>query len=108
VLRNARASRPRTPNRSITIRTRSTRSTRRPAALEPGQRGVVRPVGGESADIEPAGFSEVHARRRSIACAATTPAMAARHRHPDRPVLKDVQIVEKINHEVRINHPRSL
>jgi lysine 2,3-aminomutase len=71
--------------------------------LEPGQRGVVGLLEGERLTIEPAGFSEVHARG------------GAEHRlrgddaskwqplgigTPDRPVLKDVQIVEKINHEV--------
>jgi lysine 2,3-aminomutase len=71
--------------------------------LEPGQRGVLGLLEGERLTIEPAGFSEVHARGgaehrlRSGDASKWQPLGIGT---PDRPVLKDVQIVEKINHEV--------
>jgi lysine 2,3-aminomutase len=70
--------------------------------LEPGQRGVAGLLEGERMTIEPAGFSEIHARGgaehrlRSGDAGKWQPLGIGT---PDRPVLKDVQIVEKINHE---------
>jgi lysine 2,3-aminomutase len=70
--------------------------------LEPGQSGVLGLLEGERMTIEPAGFGETHLRG------------AEQHRlnadpgkwqplgigTPDRPLLTDVTVVEKINHEV--------
>jgi lysine 2,3-aminomutase len=70
--------------------------------LEPGQRGVVGMLEGERLTIEPAGFSETHLRgaeqHRLNADASKWQPLGIGT--ADRPVLKDVQIVEKINHEV--------
>ncbi len=71
--------------------------------LEPGQRGVLGLLEGERMTIEPAGFSETHARGgeehrlRSGDASKWQPLGIGT---PDRPVLTDVQVVEKINHEV--------
>ncbi|HSD84561.1 MAG TPA: lysine 2,3-aminomutase [Anaerolineae bacterium] len=71
--------------------------------LEPGQRGVVGLLEGERMTIEPAGFGEVHARGgaehrlRSGDASKWQPLGIGT---ADRPLLKDGQIVEKINHEV--------
>jgi lysine 2,3-aminomutase len=71
--------------------------------LEPGQRGVIGLLEGERLTIEPAGFDDVHARGgaehrlRSGDASKWQPLGIGT---ADRPVLKDVQVVEKINHEV--------
>ena len=70
--------------------------------LEPGQRGVLGLLEGERLTIEPAGFSETHARGgeehrlRSGDAGKWQPLGIGT---PDRPLLTDVQVVEKINHE---------
>jgi lysine 2,3-aminomutase len=70
--------------------------------LEPGQRGVLGMLEGERLTIEPAGFNEMHLRgaeqHRLNADASKWQPLGIGT--PDRPVLKDVQVVEKINHEV--------
>jgi lysine 2,3-aminomutase len=71
--------------------------------LEPGQRGVIGLLEGERLTIEPAGFDEVHARGgaehrlRSGDASKWQPLGIGT---ADRPVLKDGEIVEQINHEV--------
>jgi lysine 2,3-aminomutase len=70
--------------------------------LEPGQSGVLGLLEGDRLTIEPAGFSETHLRgaephRLNVDASKWQPLGIGT---PDRPVLKDVQVVEKINHEV--------
>jgi lysine 2,3-aminomutase len=74
------------------------RSRRR---LEPGQSGVLGLLDGERMTIEPANFKETHLRgaqqhRLNVDESKWQPLGIGT---PERPLLKDVEVVEKVNHE---------